>query len=250
MPGWFVITIAVVAVLLALGWVCRRLLLNPRADVTTGLVFHVLRFYASRVHNLTVDGLEHIPDSRTPGPLIVVANHTSGVDPLLIQAVCPFEVRWLMAEDMRLGWMEPFWRWAGVIFIDRRAPNLAPLREALAHLEAGGVIGIFPEGGIERPPCAVLPFLRGVGVLIKKSGAPVLPVLIRGTPNDDTAWGSLTSTSRSNLTVLRTVRHEPGARKPDQIADDLRAKFMEWSGWPPNDDPAPLDAPGGKPARA
>jgi len=247
--GWLIIIALVVGGLVVTGLLCRWLLDNPRHDVTTGIMFHAVRLYSRRTHRLRVEGGEYVPESREPGPYIVVANHTSGVDPLLIQAGCPFEIRWLMAQDMRVGFLEPLWRWARVIFIDREAPNLTPLREALRHLRDGGVIGIFPEGGIERPSRAVLPFMRGVGVLIKRSGAPILPVLIRGTPEADTAWGSLTTSSSSTIRFLQPVLYDLKNERPDEIAEDLRERFMEWSGWPANDEPASADTPGGKPPR-
>src|SRR5690606_15597843 len=110
------------------------------------------------------------------GPLIVVANHTAGVDPILTSAACPFQIRWIMAQDMRLPWLNWFWRWQRVIFVSRTGRDRGSVREALAHLKDGGVIGIFPEGGLERPPRQILPFRRGVGLLIAKAGVPVLPV--------------------------------------------------------------------------
>ena len=147
--------------------------ISVRADVRTALALVALRLNARLVHRLRVVGREHVPRTKRPGPLIVVANHTSGVDPLLVQAVAPFEIRWIMAEDMRVPAMEPVWRWARIIFVDRLMSRTSGVREAVEHLRAGGVVGVFPEGHLERPPHRVLPFLPGVGMLIARTGAPV-----------------------------------------------------------------------------
>lgn len=218
------------------GWarLCRWLLDNPREDVETGLFWHFLRGYLRFMHRPRLEGLEHIPRARQAGPLIIVSNHTAGVDPLLIQVVCPFEIRWIMASDMRHPAGEWFWKWARIIFVDRQSGEATGAREAIRHLKAGGVIGIFPEGGIERPARALRRFHAGVGFIIRRSGAPVLPVIIEGTPAVKTAWGSLVTRGHARVRVLEPVRFEKGS--PEEIAGDLRRRYQAWTGWPLNDE--------------
>jgi 1-acyl-sn-glycerol-3-phosphate acyltransferase len=132
---------------------------------------------------------------------MIVCNHTAGVDPALVQAACPFEIRWMMAKDMMLPQYQWVWEMGQVIPVDRNSTrDTSSLRTALSHLEAGGVLGVFPEGKIEDPPGELLPFKPGVGVMIKKTGVPMLPVFIQGTPTSDRAWDSLRKTSRSKVT--------------------------------------------------
>jgi len=201
-------------------------------DVGTGLALFAMRLYARTWHGLRVEGAENIPRGKESGPLVVVSNHTAGVDPLLIQAMCRFEVRWIMAEDMRLPWLEEFWRWGGVIFVDRENPSTAPVRRAMAHLKGGGVLGLFPEGHIERPPRTLLPFHAGVGAFVRPTGAPVLPVVIRGTPKGvRSAWMSLLVPSRARLRVYPPIAYER-SMSPAEIAEDLKGRYMEWTGWP------------------
>jgi 1-acyl-sn-glycerol-3-phosphate acyltransferase len=161
--GW---VIAVAVVLLAWAAACRRLLDNPRQDVEAGLILNAVGLFVRVVHRLRVEGRENVPAGRQPGPLLVVANHTAGVDPLLVQAACPFEIRWMMASDMRLVVGEPLWRWARVIFTASDPGQVAAAREAMRHLQSGGVLGIFPEGGLERPARRILPFRPVIGMLI------------------------------------------------------------------------------------
>lgn len=236
---------------------------GPTRSLSTGLLYALGRLYARVVHGLRVEGREHVPSGReSPGPMIIVANHTAGIDPLLIGSACPFEIRWIMAEDMRLPSLEWFWRWQRVIFVAREgmAPRggrgagggnqdggggNASLREALRHLEGGGVIGIFPEGGIERPPRQILPFMRGLGLLIARSKATVLPVLVDGTPQVDPAWASLWRPSRSRLRFLPAVEYGPAlerrSMKSSDVLEDLRQRFLDASGWPANDNPLPVE---------
>src|SRR5690606_13188005 len=80
---------------------CHWLEGGPRPGLVGGLVYLGLRLYARWGHHLDVDGRELIPTKDQAAPLVVVCNHTAGIDPLLVQVPCPFEIRWVMAEDMR-----------------------------------------------------------------------------------------------------------------------------------------------------
>lgn len=199
------------------------------------------RWYTRVVHRLRVEGIENLP--RT-GAVLVVANHTAGVDPVLIGAPSRRPIRWIMATDMRLGAMEWFWRWQRIIFVGRDAKpdskdtSTTGLRTAMDELKAGGAVGIFPEGGLERPAEQVLPFQPGVGLMIKKAKVPVVPVWVSGTPQVDPAWASLWNFSRSRVVYGEPIDFSSGRKmSATEIADDLRGWMLKTSGWPANDDP-------------
>lgn len=228
-PGWLILA----AVLLpAWAAACAWIVRNPRGDVETGLLWHPLRGLVGLLHGLRVEGRENIPPGRTPGPLLVVANHTAGVDPLLVQAACPFEIRWIMSSEMRLPVGEPFWRWARIIFTAAEPGHGGAAREAMRHLQAGGVLGIFPEGGLERPARRILPFRPGVGMLIKRLGVPVLPAVIDGTPEVEHAWASLWTPSRARVRFLPVVDYSATRLRPGEIIADLRGRYLDATGWP------------------
>lgn len=223
-----------------LGWalIARRLLVNPRGDVETGIFWHLCRWYARLWHGLRVEGLENLPTELHPGPLVVVCNHTAGVDPLLVQSVALFEIRWMMGKDMMAPALAGFWRWSGVIEVDRLGTDRRSARDALAHLKSGGVLGVFPEGRLERPPRHVLPFLPGVGLIVARSGARVLPFVVDGTPDVGPAWASLIKRSRSRVRVMPAIDYagvDAGA-----IVEDLRRRYVHWTGWPREDHPQAL----------
>ncbi len=235
-----VILVVVMLVGAVVGVAGRWLLDTPRGeDLETGLVWRGLQLYARVVHRLRVEGLEHVPQGRDAGPLIVVSNHTSGADPLLVQAALRFEVRWLMAADMMVGLLGPLWRWSGVIGVDRSGRDRRSVLEGVRHLREGGVIGVFPEGGIERPAQHVLPFHGGVGFFVKKTGARVLPVIIDGTPYASTAYGSLHRRSRARLRFLEPIDYSGSGLDAGEIAQDLQQRFLDATGWAFNDSPDP-----------
>lgn len=219
-----------------------KLLDNPRENIETGVVWHTMRAYCRWMHRLQVVGAEYVPCARRPGPVIVVANHSAGIDPLLIQSAVPFEVRFMMASDMQPALLEPLWRWTGVISVDRDAGDTKAAREAIRYLQStndlqadgtisSGVIGIFPEGAIQRNLGELLPFLPGIGLLVHRSRARVLMVVIRGTPRTQSAWGSLTQSSRSSIEFLPMIDYQATGMKPAEIAADLQRRFLERTGW-------------------
>lgn len=222
------------------GWVvwsfaARRIMDNPRNDAGYGIGLAVVSLYARLVHRLQVLGTENLPAD--PGPLVVIVNHTSGVDPVLVQAACPFEIRWLMARDMMVRRLDPFWNWLGVIPVERTGMGVAgsdasAAREAIRHLHNHGVIGVFPEGGIERPARTLRPFAAGIGLLVKRGKARVLPIVIEGTPDSDSAWGSLLRTSRSTLRILPPIDIPRQGTSPEQITHDLLNLYANVTGWP------------------
>jgi 1-acyl-sn-glycerol-3-phosphate acyltransferase len=224
--------IGVLVALLLGARLSRALLDNPRGDVEGGLLWHGARLYSRLLHRTCIIGAENIPASRRAGPLIVIANHTSGVDPALMQAACPFEIRWMMTASMRHPAGEFLWQYMRIIFVEPGGRELAAAREAIRHLAAGGVVGIFPEGGLERPPRTIMPFLGGVGLIIKKTGAPVLPFVIDGTPTADHAMKSLYRFSRARLRIMPPIDYAATSLSPAEITADLQHRYVDWTGWP------------------
>lgn len=244
------LTLAIAIAWLVWAFLARSIMDNPRGTLEAGLLMLLIRVYTRLVHRLRVEGGEHIPRQRHPGPLVVVVNHSAGVDPLLVQAACPFEIRWMMAEDMRLPSLNWLWGWLGVIFVHRARPDFAGTREAIRHLLAGGVLGVFPEGGLERPPQQILPFMPGVGGIIRRTGAPVLPVVVSGTPQVDPAWASLWCPSRARVRFGPIVDFRGRQMTAEQITAELRQLFLTMTGWAANDNPHPGIAPARDRARA
>jgi 1-acyl-sn-glycerol-3-phosphate acyltransferase len=223
---------------------CAWLESGPRPGLVGGLVYYGIRLYARVTHHLEVEGARFAPPRHAAGPLVVVCNHTAGIDPILVQAACPFEIRWIMAQDMRSPRLRFIWDWTAVIFVDRAGRDAGGAREAVRHLKAGGVLGIFPEGRIERPQRRLLPFQAGVGMIIRRSGADALLVSIEGTPTTPTAWGSLWLSSRARVRFLERVSYAGADLGAAEIAEDLRRRFAERTGWGVTDcAPPPAEAP-------
>jgi 1-acyl-sn-glycerol-3-phosphate acyltransferase len=203
---------------------------TPNLGALNGVLYLIGFAYARGMHDLVVESEDGAFDD-LGGPMIVVSNHTAGVDPILVSIAVPTRICWLMADDMRVPGMGWFWNWAGVIFIARNRHGRTGLRRARKHLDDGGVIGIFPEGKIERPAKQLLRFAPGVGVLVKRSGARVLPVIIEGTPTEAAnAWDSLWTRSNTRVRVMKPIDYSDSGMSNAEIAQDLHRRYEEWTG--------------------
>lgn len=131
---------------------------------------------------LRAEGLAHVP--RT-GAFILVANHLSNLDPLIIGATAGQRtgrlIHFLSKEELRhwpvIGWLATQ---SGVYFVRRGEGDRAAQRQSLQLLAAGEPVGFFPEGHRSRD--GVLQRGRdGAALLAMRAGVPLLPVAITGT---------------------------------------------------------------------
>jgi 1-acyl-sn-glycerol-3-phosphate acyltransferase len=211
---------------------------GPEGDPVIGLMWRLIRTYARLVHRVRFVGQEELRDRIHAGPLIVVSNHTGSVDPLLIQAGCRFHIRWMMASEMMTPWLEFLWAKTDPIPVERTGRDLSPAREAIRHIQAGGVVGIFPEGRIVSPPRQIRPFYTGVGLIVSRAQAPVLLVWVSGTPETRSLTRSLLTPSHAQVRFVEIIDFN-GERDAHVITRQLRERLASVSGWPLNDEPQP-----------
>ena len=127
-----------------------------------------------------VAGRENVPPM---GPLVVVANHLSNVDPSMLSVGVQRRLRFL-AKDNLFNAVGPVGRWFlrgyGAFPIDRTGADARAFRWVLRQLQHDSAVVIFPEGTRSRT-ASMNEAKAGAVALILRSGAPVLPVGITGT---------------------------------------------------------------------
>jgi 1-acyl-sn-glycerol-3-phosphate acyltransferase len=123
-------------------------------------------------------GLDNIPRR---GAFIVAINHASMLDPPLLGALMPRQVR---AFARRTLWQGPVFSWwldaVGVIPVDRDGgSDVTAIRRVLATLKEGMGVVLFPEGTRSRTG-ELQPAKAGVGLMACRTGVPVVPARIFG----------------------------------------------------------------------
>ena len=128
---------------------------------------------------LKVTGQENIPQD---GPFIIVANHSSLLDPVILGiSVKPKVIFVAAAYLFEIHWLGYLLRKANSIPIHREnyINNIKSIKQVLKILKRGGVLGIFPEGGVDRQKDD-LPIKAGAAYLATKVGVPIVPIRIKG----------------------------------------------------------------------
>lgn len=147
------------------------------------LLYRLLRRPLRRIlavnFELNIEGAEHLPPH---GPYILAANHHNYLDGIVLAVAVEPPISFLvMPRVWRATPLHPLLhRHIGSIPVEVARPDVGALRRALTALEAGRVVGIFPEGPFSVRGCLEAG-RDGVALLALRSGAPVVPVGIHGT---------------------------------------------------------------------
>lgn len=135
------------------------------------------------MYRVTHKNLHHLPQK---SGALIVCNHVSYMDALLLSAVCPRLIRFVMEEEYaNLPVLRRFLKRAGVIPIC--GSNRSSIRRAFSEVEQaladGHIVCIFPEGRLTTDG-EMNEFMRGMDIILKRSPVPVIPVALKG------LWGS------------------------------------------------------------
>ena len=129
-------------------------------------------------------GREHVPE----GGVILAANHRSFLDPFAIGCAVKRPIFFVAKQELfrnrLIGW---FLNCMGAFPVRRGESDEESVKTALALLERGSAVVIFPEGTRIRSGSLAKP-KRGVGRLALQSGAPVVPIALTGSEHARDGW--------------------------------------------------------------
>ncbi|HEX4132813.1 MAG TPA: lysophospholipid acyltransferase family protein [Pirellulales bacterium] len=135
------------------------------------------RLVAAGLFQLRCNGRERVP---AHGPVLVVSNHQSHFDPVLIASVCNRRLNFLARQTLfrfaPFGWLI---KSLDAIPLDRDGLGMAGLKETLRRLKRGEMVLVFPEGTRTRDG-NVGPLKPGFCALVHRTEAAVVPVAIDG----------------------------------------------------------------------
>ena len=147
------------------------------------MAYHILRAIAIVVAKVTtravVIGADNIPSSP---PYLLVTNHLSAFDIPLLSSVFPHPIRAMAAIEHRSNPLfAPILGASGAIWVRRGEVDRHALRESLAVLERGEVLGLAPEGTRAGESHALQEGKAGAAYVATRADVPIIPVGIAGT---------------------------------------------------------------------
>ena len=156
---------------------------------------------AKALYRLQVKGIEHVPSE---GPALLVCNHVSYMDAILILGVVPRPTRFVMYYRIfAIPGMNIVFRAARAIPIAGMKEDPELMERAFAQIDAalaeGELVCIFPEGGLTTDG-EIAPFRKGVERILAARPVPVVPMALRG------MWDSMWSRRDSRLHRMRLPR--------------------------------------------
>ncbi len=164
-----------------------------------------------------------------PEPCIVVANHCSYLDGVVLAAILPPRFDFVIKREMNSVPLAGFLlQRIGVQFVtrDNRAGSLRDALRVMRSAAGGGSLAFFPEGTFTETP-GLLRFHTGAFAAAQRSGAPIVPLVIRGTRHCLAPGTFLPRPGRITIETLAPLR--PSPERPDDAAalrDTARAAIL------------------------
>ena len=171
--------------------------------IVKGIFFPFVHFYLG----LTRDGLEHLPRR---GPAIVVSNHTSYADAIILGSAAPRPIHFIVLQRMYDLLLIRWFYWGmGTIPVRAEGQDSKGIKRALRLLASGRILGVFPEGSRSADGRLSEPRL-GAAMIAALSGAPVVPVHIDGARASLPVGGRFPKPARIHVRFGPPLRFESG----------------------------------------
>jgi 1-acyl-sn-glycerol-3-phosphate acyltransferase len=233
--------------LAALGWTIPQLfLLTALLNAAVAVYVYkqvpefLMRFLAwllvTVLYRVDKTGLEHVPDE---GPAVIVCNHVSFVDAVVVMGTVRRPIRFVMDHEIfKTPVLKFVFREARAIPIASAKVDPELLERAYEEigkaLDAGELVGIFPEGRITDTG-ELYPFRNGITRIVQRNPVPVVPLALRG------LWGSFFSRVEgramkkpfrrglfSKIGLVVAPAWPPERVTPEGLQEQVRALRGDW----------------------
>jgi len=223
--AWMIPALYVAAPMLtviALVGLWRQITVGPMPSRMANTLWRLGRLYCLVWHHLTVVAKHHVP---TTGPVIIASNHTTGVDPFLLQTAVRRLITWLMLTSYMTRPLSFLWRTIRPIGLSRDTSDLGKIRQLVARLRDGDIVGLFPEGRLQREHRDLNPFEPGIAMVARRGRAVIVPTWICGTPRAKNMLWHFAKPSHATVTFGPPYRPSSD-QSDDQIVAELRARML------------------------
>lgn len=159
-------------------WPLSRMARSPLDTLLYRVAYSFIPPLCRVLFRMRVEGVENFP---AVGPVVVACNHRSNLDPFFLGSAAPRMIHFMAKSELwefkSLGWVCDR---LGTFPVRRGEADRQAVKQALTYLEAGAVIGLFPEGHRQRdvPLGDIRP---GVSLFSLRKGVVTLPAVVRGT---------------------------------------------------------------------
>jgi cytidylate kinase len=160
-------------------WPLSRMQRGPLDTFVYRMTYFVLRHTWRFFYRIRVKGVENFPLS---GPVVVACNHRAMTDPFFLGINVPRQIHYMAKVEL---WKFAALRWAmenfGTFPVNRGEPDRSAIKRGLEILEAGEVLGLFPEGRCNDTPDQLQPLRAGISLFSLRDGVVTVPAVLRGT---------------------------------------------------------------------
>lgn len=129
------------------------------------------------IYKPAIIGKRYIPED---GRIILAGNHTNYFDCILVGCATKRCVHYLAKDELMKGPLKFIFKGLGIIPVNRRTKDKAALQTAIETLNQEKVIGIFPEGTINRTEDIIMPFKFGAVKMSRDTNTNIVPFVITG----------------------------------------------------------------------
>lgn len=174
-----------------------------------------------------IQGVENMP---AEGPVILAINHQSIWDPLVVASSLPRKVSFMAKEELfSIPVLGKIFSKLGAFPVKRGQVDMNAIRQSLAILKEGRVLGLFPEGTRSKTG-EIQKGLPGMVLLMEKSKASVVPIKVFGTRNLLTkGWGNIAVMVGKPMTAQMLQAPEGVENRREWIADRIMQAMLELS---------------------
>jgi len=176
------------------------------------------------IFRLKIIGSENIPKT---GPFVIVANHSSLLDGfVLVSSVKPKITFMSAAYLFKMPFVGNILRGVGAIPVQGKGNDIKLIKNAMKVLQAGGVLGIFPEGRItnEKDDFSAK---AGAAYLAVKADVPIIPMAIKGAGKALPVGAKFPKLNRIKVKIGKLISGSKKIKLNKKILEDTVNSYMK-----------------------
>jgi len=176
------------------------------------------------IFRLKIIGSKNIPKT---GSFVIVANHSSLLDGfVLVSSVKPKVTFMSAAHLFKIPFVGNILRGVGAIPVQGKGSDIKLIKEAIKVLQAGGVLGIFPEGRIVNEKDG-FSAKAGAAYLAMKADVPIIPMAIKGADKALPAGAKFPKLNKIEVKIGKPITCSKKIKLSKKILEDTVNSYMK-----------------------